>query len=77
MSDSITFLMILDSTHTSLFSGNIYVISVVLIDFEPRKKYPPYLICASGSEMEYDSEYICGNILLLLYSVNSSVCEAL
>ena len=47
--DAITFLIMIHSTCTRLYSGGIDCISV--LDFGPRKKYSPALLCASGSEM--------------------------
>ena len=47
--DAITFLIMLHSTCTGPFWGGIDCIGV--LDFGPRKKYPPSLLCASGSEM--------------------------
>ena len=52
VTDAITFLIMLHFTCTSPFWGGIDCISV--LDFGPRKKYPPALICASGPEM-YDT----------------------
>ena len=51
VADAMAFLMILHSTCTGLFYGGIAVIGVLLLDFGPRKKYPPDLLRASGSEM--------------------------
>ena len=47
--DAITLLIILQYTCTGPFSGGIDCIGV--LDFGPRKKYPPDLILASGYEM--------------------------
>ena len=47
--DAMTFIMILHSTFNGPFTGSIAVIGV--LDFGPRKKYPPALLRASGSEM--------------------------
>ena len=44
-----TLLIMLNSTCTGYFFGGIDFISVS--DFGPRKKYPPALLPASGSEM--------------------------
>ena len=49
LDDSMIFLMMLHSTCTGIFSGEIGFIGV--LDFVPRKKYPPALLCASGYEM--------------------------
>ena len=49
MADAMTFLMILHYTCTGPFYGGMACIGV--LDFGPRKKYPPALICASGSDM--------------------------
>ena len=45
------FLIIIHITCTGKFSGGISVIGVLLLDFGSRKKYPPALLRASGSEM--------------------------
>ena len=47
VADSITFLMILHSTCTGPFYRGISCIGV--LDFGPRKKYPPDLLHDSGS----------------------------
>ena len=47
VADTITFLMMLHSTWTVPFSGGISCIGV--LDFGPRKKYPPDLLHDSGS----------------------------
>ena len=47
--DVITLLMILYSTCTGPFYGGISCIGV--LDFGPRKKYPPALLHASGFDM--------------------------
>ena len=49
VADTIPFLIILHSTCTGTFYGDIDFIGV--LDFGPRKKYPPALIHASGSDM--------------------------
>ena len=49
VADVMTSLMILHSTCTGKFYGGIAVIGV--LDFGPRKKYPPALLRASVSEM--------------------------
>ena len=49
--DCMMFLMILHYTCTGLFSRGVDVIWVLLLDFGLRKKYPPYLLHAPGSEM--------------------------
>ena len=49
LADSITFLIMLHSTCTGTFYGGIYCI--VVLDFGPRKKRPPSLLRASGSDM--------------------------
>ena len=46
---AMTFLIVLNYTCTGPFSEGIYFISV--LGFCPRKKYPPALLSASGSEM--------------------------
>ena len=49
VAEAMIFLIILRSTCTGPFFGVIYCIGV--LDFGPRKKYPPVLICVSGSDM--------------------------
>ena len=49
VADAITFLIILHSTCTGPLSGGISCIGV--LDFGPRKKYPPALHHASSSDM--------------------------
>ena len=49
MDDAITFLIMLYSTCTGPFYGGISCISV--LDFGLKKKYPPALLCAYGSDM--------------------------
>ena len=49
VADSITLLIMIHSTCTGPFLGGIDCISV--LDFGSRKKYPPDLLRASGSEM--------------------------
>ena len=49
VADAITFLVMLHSTCTGPLSVGISCIGV--LDFVPRKKYPPALLCASGSDM--------------------------
>ena len=49
VSDAMTFLMVLHSTCTGFIYGFIAVIG--LLDFVPKKKYPPALIRALGYEM--------------------------
>ena len=51
VADAMAFLMILHSTCTGLFSGGIAVIGVLFLDFGPREKNSPDLLCAYGSEM--------------------------
>ena len=51
-----TFLIILNYTCNGPFSGFIACISV--LDFGPRKQYPPALICDSVSGMWDASKYI-------------------
>ena len=46
---AITFLIMLHSTCTKTFLGGIDCIGV--LNFGPRKKYPPALLRTSGSEM--------------------------
>ena len=47
--DAMTFIMILHSMCNGPFPGSIVFIGV--LDFGPRKKNPPALLHASGSEM--------------------------
>ena len=47
VADSMMSIMILNSTCTGPFYGVIFIIGVFLLDFEPRKKYPPSLLHAS------------------------------
>ena len=47
--DAMKFLISLNSTCTCPFSGDISCIS--MLDFCPRGKYPPALLCAYGSDM--------------------------
>ena len=49
LDDAITFLIMLHSTRTGPFSGGISYIGV--LDFGPKKKYPPDLLRASGFYM--------------------------
>ena len=49
MDDAMTFIIMLNSTCNGTFYGGISCIFV--LDFGPRKKYPPDLLRASGSEM--------------------------
>ena len=49
MSDAMKFLIMLHSTCTGPFSGGIACTG--MLDFGPRNKNPPALICVSGSEM--------------------------
>ena len=49
MDDAKTFVIMMHSTCNVPFLGGIDCISV--LDFGPRKKYPPALLSASGSEM--------------------------
>ena len=49
VTDDMTLIMILTSTCTVQFSGGIAVIG--MLDFGPRKKYPPALLHVSGSEI--------------------------
>ena len=65
-----TFLIMLHSTRTGKFYGGI--VSIVMLDFGPRKKYPPALLCASCSDMYDVSKYMWRIIPLLLYSVNGT-----
>ena len=46
VADAITLLIMLHSTCNGPFWGGIDCIGV--LDFGPRKKYPPALLCASG-----------------------------
>ena len=48
---AMSFLLILHSRCTVPFSVGIYGIGVLFLDFGSRKKYPPALLHASGSEM--------------------------
>ena len=68
-------LMILNSTCTVPFYRGISVI--VVLDFGPRKRYPPALLSDSRYEMLEESEYIRRIILLLIHSVTESGCDAL
>ena len=49
VADATTLLIILHSTRKGQFLGGIDLIGV--LDFGPRKKYPPALLCDSGSEL--------------------------
>ena len=49
VADAFTSLMMLHSTCPGPFSGGISCIGV--LGFGPMKKYPPALLCASGSDM--------------------------
>ena len=49
--DAMTFLMIMYSACHGPFSGGIFIIGMLLLDFGPREKYLLALLCASGSEM--------------------------
>ena len=71
VADAITFLIILHSTCTGLFSGGIACI--VVLEFGPRKKYAPAMLLASGSRCKMHPN-ICGEsfrffciLLLRLY----------
>ena len=54
--DYIPYLIIFHSTCTGPFSMGIACIGV--LNFGPSKKYPPDLLCASGSEMWNASKYM-------------------
>ena len=49
VTDAMTFLTIIHSTCTGLFSGGIYDMGVLLMSFGSRKEYPPALLRASVS----------------------------
>ena len=49
MADTMTFIIMMDSTCTDMFSVGITFIGV--LDFGPSKKYTPDLLRASGSDM--------------------------
>ena len=51
VAEATTFLMILHSACNGPFPGEIAIIGVLLMYFGPRKKYPPALMRASGSDM--------------------------
>ena len=52
--DAIIFLIMMYSTYIGPLSGGISCIGV--LNFGPRKKYPPSLLRASGSDMQDTSE---------------------
>ena len=49
VADAMTLISMLGSRCTGPFYGGIACI--VVLDFGPRKKYPPDLLCASGSDI--------------------------
>ena len=72
-----SFLIMLYSTCAGPFSRVISCIRV--LDFGPRKKYPPALFRASGSDMRDASEYMRRIVALLLYflllGLDGSLCN--
>ena len=60
--DTMTFLIMMNYTCNGPFYGGIAFISV--LDFDPRKKYPSTMLCASGSDIFKMHTNICGELFL-------------
>ena len=76
VADAMAFLTIIHYTCTGLFYGVIAVIGVFLCILVQGNN-PPALLRDSGSEIYDAYEYMCIIILLLLYYVTVSGCNAL